>query len=762
VTIARGAVLFFVYTLFALALTAPIAWHLGRVPHDIGDPLLSTVLLWWNAHHLPLTSEWWNGSFFVPAGGALSFSDHRLGESLLASPLQWAGVTPLAAANLTLLATFPLCALAAHWLAYTVTGRHDASLIAGVAYGFSPYRFAHIEHLELLAAFGMPVALGALHCYLGDRQRKWIVLFGAALFIQALACSYYFLFFLVLLGLWVLWFVRRDAVSFVFAIAVSVGLTSVAISPIALRYLSIHEHYGMVRILPEILTLSADVTSIVTAPPTSLLWGWTGTLNGPERQLFPGSLVVVLIVAALIAALRARPGGSPSRSRWPLMLAATALAFAGIAMFAAMYGPSHIGPISITVPYKPFSLAFYAAVGALLTTGWVRGAFERRSLLAFYVLAAATMFVFALGPAPAFLHRQILYEPPYAWLMRLGLFREGVRVPARFGMLVVLALSVAAAIAFQRLFSERGSRSIGAAIALALAILLDSAIRPVPMLAPPAPWPAPVPTDGVAATLELPLGETIHDVAAMYRSVLTGVPTVNGYSGYFPPHYETLRLALDEWDESALDYLAGGGPLVVAVERGWPYARERLEWLRSLKAEAPQRPTAAEVAASDEHVWFLVRGSGLPPKLACGTRELPILSARDWRGQVDLAPLRDQRDDTFWSSGGSQRAGDALVVDLGSVARACSVRLTLGSHSGSYPRALSVATSTDGDRWDNISDGRLGGAAVRAAIDRPRQAMIELPLHDHAARFIRLQMTANQPRIAWLLTEIAVTASPAE
>lgn len=761
-TIARAAFLFFTYTLITLALTAPIAWHLGQVPHDIGDPLLSTVLLWWNAHRLPLTSEWWNGSFFVPAGGALSFSDHRLGESLLASPLQWAGVTPLAAANLTLLATFPLCALAAHWLAYTVTRRHDASLIAGVVYGFSPYRFAHIEHLELLAAFGMPVALGALHRYLVDRRMKWIALFAAALFIQALACSYYFLFFLALLGLWMLWFIRRDCVRAVLAIAVAVGLTTVAISPIAIRYLSIHEHYGMVRILPEILTLSADVTSIVTAPPTSLLWGWTGTWNGPERQLFPGSLVVVLIAVALTAALGARRGRAPSRKRWPLLLAALALGFAGVALFAAMHGPSHVGPISIAMPHKPLSLAFYAAVGALLTTGWVRGAFERRSLLAFYVLAAAAMFLFALGPAPAFLHRQILYEPPYAWLMRLSVFREGVRVPARFGMLVVLALSAAAAIAFQRLVSERGSRSTAAAIALAFAILLDSAIRPVPMLAPPAAWPAAVPTRGVAAALELPLGETIHDVVAMYRSVLTGVPTVNGYSGYFPPHYETLRLALDEWDESALDYLAAAGPLIVAVERRWPYARERLEWLRSLNVEARHRPTAVEVAANDEHVWFLVRGRRDPLTVACGDRQLPIATARDWRGRVDLAVVKDERDDTFWSSGDSQRAGDALVVDLGSVARACSVRLTLGSHTGSYPRALNVATSSDGDRWDNVSDGKLGGAAVRAAIDRPRHAMIELPLLDHAARFIRLQLIANQPRIAWLVTEIAVTASPPE
>src|SRR6266850_3261638 len=160
------------YTGLALLLSYPILLHLSTtVPPDLGDPLLSATILWWNAHALPLTSRWWDGLAFYPAHGFLAYSDHRLGESLLATPLQWLGASPITAYNITLLSTFPLCALSAHWLAFTLTGRHDASSLCGLAYGFNPFRVAHLSHLELLAAFGMPIALVALHQYVNTRRR---------------------------------------------------------------------------------------------------------------------------------------------------------------------------------------------------------------------------------------------------------------------------------------------------------------------------------------------------------------------------------------------------------------------------------------------------------------------------------------------------------------------------------------------------------------------------------------------------------------
>src|SRR5205085_5929002 len=98
-------------------------------PSDLGDRLLSANILWWNAHAIPLTERWWNGFAFYPSPGMMTFSDHRLGVSLLASPLQWLGASPFTAYNIVLIVTFPLCAMAAHSLAFVLTRRHDASAL---------------------------------------------------------------------------------------------------------------------------------------------------------------------------------------------------------------------------------------------------------------------------------------------------------------------------------------------------------------------------------------------------------------------------------------------------------------------------------------------------------------------------------------------------------------------------------------------------------------------------------------------------------
>ena len=220
------------YAAMAVAITYPLIWQLTRViPHDLADPLLTASILWWNAHVLPLSSRWWDGFAFYPATGTIAFSDHRLGASLLASPLQWAGASEITAYNLTLLAMFPLCALSAYWLAYTLTQRRDAAFLSGLVYGFSPFRIAHLEHLELLAAFGIPAALAALHRYLDTRRRVWLVVYAAALAVQALSASYYAMFFSVVLALWMLWFLRwsdrRLAIEIVVASACAVAFASV-------------------------------------------------------------------------------------------------------------------------------------------------------------------------------------------------------------------------------------------------------------------------------------------------------------------------------------------------------------------------------------------------------------------------------------------------------------------------------------------------------------------------------------------------------
>ena len=89
---------------------------------------------------------------------------------------------------------------------------------------------------------------------------------------------------------------------------------------------------------------------------------------------------------------------------------------------------------------KPLTLALVAALALIRCCRACRAAFGRRSPLAFYLLAAFTMWVFALGPDPTFFDRRVLYQSPYGQLMRLPGF-DGLRVPARFWMMSLVCLS---------------------------------------------------------------------------------------------------------------------------------------------------------------------------------------------------------------------------------------------------------------------------------------------------------------------------------
>src|SRR4026207_662833 len=56
---------------------------------DLGDPLLNTSILAWNAKHLPLSAGWWNFPSFAPLSGVTAFTGHLLGVYPLTSPIVW-------------------------------------------------------------------------------------------------------------------------------------------------------------------------------------------------------------------------------------------------------------------------------------------------------------------------------------------------------------------------------------------------------------------------------------------------------------------------------------------------------------------------------------------------------------------------------------------------------------------------------------------------------------------------------------------------
>ena len=179
---------------------------------------------------------------FFPSQGSMALSETFLNLVPLSTPLQWTGASAVLTYNILFLLSFPTAALAAHALGRWLTGRHDAALIAGLAFGFAPYRAAQMPHLQMLWSCWMPLGLLALHGYLANRKARHLWLFGLCWLMNGLATGYYLFFFSVLVGLWLLWFARtlRDWV----AIGVAAAIASLPIVPLLVGTSTIRRRSG--------------------------------------------------------------------------------------------------------------------------------------------------------------------------------------------------------------------------------------------------------------------------------------------------------------------------------------------------------------------------------------------------------------------------------------------------------------------------------------------------------------------------------------
>lgn len=742
------------YVALAVALTWPLAASPASVvPNDLGDPLLNVWILWWNAEAVPLSEQWWNAPQFYPVTGSLAFSEHLLGLAPLTTPVILVTGDPLLAYNLAFFLVFPLCALSAHVLVYTIVRRHDVAFVAGLAYAFAPYRMGQLAHLQVLSSYWMPMALAALHRYVEDpaRRLRWPVLFAGAWLMQALACGYYLFYLSVLIVLWLAWFAMfrltpREGLRLGAAWAAAAGL----LAPLLYGYWSIARQYNLGRGLEEVASFSADVLGLLQAPPTLRVWSFLDVVDRPEGALFPGLTVVLLTVTALVLGWRRLP----REGRWPRAAAvalAVAVLFAGITAARLALGPyrlelGSLRLLSVTSPHKPLSVAVFFLALAALMHPHLRLVWRRRSPLGFYALAALVMWLLALGPSPTFLGHAVLYKAPYAWLMELPGF-DSVRAPARFWMLGVLCLSVTTALAVRRL-SQRWPDASRVLVPLACAGIL---IEGWPTAVTMHPRPAERPNHAAAsARLDLPPADV--DTLSLYRAIFHGRPVFNGYSGYDAPHYPAMEALLHGFDPRILPRLARYGGVEIMVDHsGDPDGRWRAFVASHPAAEKVFEDagyTSYRLPASDED-----EAAPNAPGIAIPLHEVSAAVG------TNLGALTDGDVQTRWDTGRPQQPGDWILADLGSPADVGGVSLSLGRSIEEFPRCLIAETSVDGAQWAAAWEGSGAVPAFDGALEDPVVVPLRLRFEPRRARYVRLTLTAADDHRWWVVTELRVFAA---
>jgi hypothetical protein len=325
---------------------------------------------------------------------------------------------------------------------------------------------------------------------------------------------------------------------------------------------------------------------------------------------------------------------------------------------------------------------------------------------AFYVAAALLMAWMAFGPALEQRSLETAWRA-YGWIAWLPGF-SGLRVPARFFMLATLCLAVAAGLAMAAIAAAWPRRATAIGVVAALGLLSDGWIGAMPLGAPPRPFGVETAANG--RVLELPMTDDNVNVAAMYRSMLHGMPVVNGYAGYVPPHAVVIDWALRRHDPSILTELRRGHPLYVAVAN----TSEAQMWTAFMDAQHD----AQLLGVSGAGRLYMLPPSGYPRQTMLGAR---------------LTAVR------------VESGGGWLTADLGTVHTIRAVTLRTRGHVVLLRQTVRVETSVDGLTWTLGADEPPGGLALVGALAEPLAVPLRIVLPDARARYLRINTTAFFP-----------------
>jgi hypothetical protein len=417
--------------------------------------------------------------------------------------------------------------------------------------------------------------------------------------VQNLSCTYYLMFFAPFVIAYVVWEIWRRSLwsrtRLWMQLATAAIVVGAATVPLLLPYVLVQEQLQIARSRGELSMYAADVYSYATAVSEQILWGSTARVfPKAEGDLFPGLTAVFLAVIGVLTWRRDAERVVPpvTKLAWVLLaLAAIHLILAGATLLYRRF-TIDMGLFTVRVTNIDQLLlraALLIVLASLVSPGCRRriGAFMRtRGVFVFGLVAAMWL---SLGLAPQTLGRPLNLTGIYQLLYSHVPGFDGLRVPARFNMIAVLMLAVLGG--FGAAAVTRWRWATPALVIVTTAFFAETLVRPFPIngletlrdyktpearVYRPARAPAVyrrLARESDVVLAELPLGQIDTDIRAMFYSIVHRARLLNGYSGFFPPHYGLLAVTLSDVPAhaaNAWDALRGGGASHVIVhEAAW-------------------------------------------------------------------------------------------------------------------------------------------------------------------------------------------------
>ena len=422
--------------------TWPLTPAMARATLRDGEVLLTAWQLNW-FHHALLTNpaSWIDANIFFPYDHATTFNDLLLSHAILTLPVA-AAESPVLALNLALLGGIVLSGLFAHLLLDELVDAPWAAAAGGILFALAPFRFLHMGHLSVAAAWAVPMFFWALVRHLRQPSWAWAALAAASGVAVGLSSIYQAAFVAPLAPLVLALGARRGPGGRrVWLPLLAAGVPALALLAWLLApYAAALRTFGVAAAPDDLIRYGADLTSLGQRPDVLEQGGAVKGINA-EAHLYPGAALACLAgLGALVAVLSVRTLRS-----WRRGVACAGLALAGVCA------------LGLVLPLDgPFRHAWELAVLALIWAGPVAvaalaiaatnsaDAVGPAAAIRLGLAGAVPAFVLSLGPQARYLAR-VIGPAPYWLLARASTAFEGTRVPARFGGLVLLFLAVVAA-----------------------------------------------------------------------------------------------------------------------------------------------------------------------------------------------------------------------------------------------------------------------------------------------------------------------------
>jgi hypothetical protein len=582
---------FLLFLALSVIYTWPLAAQLRTLVSDNGEPLLNAWILdWvsWATWHQPFSL--FQAPIFSPALYPLAYSENLLGITLLLQPFHLAGCAPVTLHNLGVLFGFAFSGFGAYVLGRHVSGSMIAGVIGGLLYGFTPYRFDHLAHVQVIWSGWLPLLLTALLVYW--KRPSWLhaSLLGIAFLMNGLSNIYFLLFGSVAAALTLLMLVLLDGLRlerrFWIRLAAALLLATALLYPILRPYQIVSDLYGMRRADGEVAESSAAWSDWLIATPRSALYG---RLPAPEssiheRRLFPGAIMLLLAACGALF-WRREDDGTGALNPFDTWLGPPALIRICDSMIVILLLLAYIGAVSPRVEWtlaghrllsmssgdKPFVLALLVAlirISLRFPRAWRGGSLRdaaARSRLPVEAWACALWI--AVGVEGSRGLNGFFYR--YLWT-HFEVF-HATRVPARWAMIAYVGLAAFAALGVATITRRAKSEASRAAVAAGLFVLALADLTPRVRWNEASPEPAPVyrwlrTKTQAGPVLELPIGRRGSPFLYTLAQRFHERPILNGTSGFEPPPHRDLRermlrFQLDDDFTSAIERY--GGALII-------------------------------------------------------------------------------------------------------------------------------------------------------------------------------------------------------